>query len=150
MPASTSVSSSIGTVLAFDFGTKRIGVAVGELELRLAHPLTAIRGERNDARFEAVSALIAEWRPRLLVVGFPLSVDGSEHGMSARCRRFANQLAARYSIPVRLVDERFSSTTAESLLRESGTNVRGDKGRIDAASAQVILQSYFDRPETGT
>jgi putative Holliday junction resolvase len=150
MPAGRIVASEIGTVLAFDFGTKRIGVAVGETELRMAHPLAVIESERNVARFEAVAALISEWRPQLLIVGLPFAVDGSEHEMTARCRRFANQLMARYGIPVRLVDERFSSTAAESLLRDAGARGRGDKGRIDTASAQVILQSYFDRSDLGT
>jgi putative Holliday junction resolvase len=143
---------AVGTVLAFDFGTKRIGVAVGEAELHIAHPLAAIESERKDARFAAVKALIDEWRPSLLIVGLPLAVDGSEHEMTARCRRFANQLAARYALPVRLVDERYSSATAEALLcgAAGGSRAdRGGKGRIDAASAQVILQAYFDAADSG-
>jgi putative Holliday junction resolvase len=139
-----------GTVLAFDFGTKRIGVAVGEAELRVAHPLAAIDSERNDVRFAATAALIEEWRPCLLIVGLPFAVDGSEHEMSARCRRFANQLAARYRLPVRLVDERYSSTSAETLLRQSGRRAdKSSKGRLDAASAQVILQAFFDQSDRG-
>ena len=79
-----------GTVLAFDFGEKRIGVAVGERALAQAHPLTTIRSEANAVRFAAIAALIAEWRPERLVVGLPLALDGTPHAMTARCTRFAN------------------------------------------------------------
>jgi putative Holliday junction resolvase len=141
-----------GTVLAFDFGTKRIGVAVGETDLRMAHAIAAIDNERNDARFAAIVALIDEWRPRLLVVGLPFAVDGSEHEMTARCRRFANQLAGRFGLPVHLVDERFSSSSAEAMVRQSGAGgwaSTRSKGHIDAASAQVILQAFFDQGDSG-
>ena len=82
----------VGTVLAFDFGLARIGVAVGETETGNAHPLTAIAEEVNAVRFAAIEALLAEWKPASLVVGLPTHLDGSEHAMTARCRRFANQL----------------------------------------------------------
>jgi putative Holliday junction resolvase len=140
-----------GTVLAFDFGEKRIGVAVGEWELRQAHPLTAIVGEANRERFAAIAALIDEWRPLSLVVGLPLATDGSAHAMTARCTRFANQLRGRFGLPVAHVDERYSSVEAEERLREPGSRShrgarRGQdaKAQIDALAAQIILQSYFD------
>lgn len=140
-----------GTVLAFDFGEKRIGVAVGEWELCQAHPLTTIVGEANRERFAAIAALIEEWRPSSLVVGLPLATDGSEHAMSARCMRFANQLRGRFALPVEQVDERYSSVEAEERLRQPGSRShrgarRGQdaKAQIDALAAQIILQSYFD------
>ena len=136
--------STSGTVFAFDFGTRRIGVAVGETGSGLAHPLTTISGEGNEARFAAIAALLHEWRPTLLVVGFPLTVDGREHEMSARCQRFARQLHGRFGLPVRLVDERYTSAVAEAELRKAGISVRGHKGRIDAMAAQQILQSFLD------
>lgn len=117
-----------GTVLAFDFGEKRIGVAVGEWELCQAHPLTTIVGEANRERFAAIAALIDEWRPSSLVVGLPLATDGSTHAMSARCTRFANQLRGRFALPVEQVDERYSSVEAEERLRETETDVRGAAG----------------------
>src|SRR5512138_3062191 len=89
-----------GTVLAFDFGTRKIGVAVGNTMLRVAHPLTTIRAEAPAARFAAIAALVAEWRPSQLIVGRPLNDDGSEHEMTARADRFARQLEGRFGLPV--------------------------------------------------
>lgn len=135
----------MGTVLGFDFGLKRIGVAVGETETGHAHPLTTITGEANDERFGAIGKLIAEWRPTQLVVGLPTHLDGSEHEMTARCRRFANQLHGRFNLPVALVDERLSSAEAETRMEESGrTSWKKRKPQLDAAAAQVILLQYFE------
>lgn len=133
-----------GTVLAFDFGLKRIGVALGEVLLGQARALTAIRAETNEARFTAVARLVQEWQPVQLVVGLPLSLDGSEHAMTARCRRFANQLVGRFGLPVALVDERLTSAAAEEELRGTGLDWRARKEAVDALAAQHILQDYFD------
>jgi putative Holliday junction resolvase len=137
-----------GTVLAFDFGTKRIGVATGELATRLAHPLTTIAAEGNAPRFSAIAALLAEWRPVALLVGLPRARDGSDHDMSLRCRRFANQLKGRFRLPVVLVDERLSSVEAAALLRDRQPSARTGRRTIDALAARIILQSYFDAGET--
>jgi putative holliday junction resolvase len=134
-----------GSVLAFDFGIKRIGVAVGEWETRLAHPLETIAGEANDVRFGRIAALIAEWQPRELVAGLPLNMDGSEHDLSRRARRFANQLHGRFGLPVALVDERLTSFDADLRLREAGVRGRDRKGLDDAVAAQQILQDYFEQ-----
>jgi putative Holliday junction resolvase len=134
-----------GTVLAFDFGTRRIGVAVGELMLAQARPLTTLAAEANDARFAAIGRLIDEWRPARLVVGLPLALDGAEHDMSARCRRFAHQLEGRFRLPVVLVDERLSSAAADEALRSRGLGWRERKARVDAEAAAAILQDYFDQ-----
>jgi putative holliday junction resolvase len=133
-----------GTILAFDFGEKRIGVAVGESLLEQAHPLTVIRAHANDERFAAIGALIAEWRPVRLVVGRPSSLAGEPHGMTARCTRFANQLHGRFALPVSFADERLSSCAAEERLRESGHDARSAKTHVDAMAAQLILQTYFE------
>lgn len=133
-----------GTVLGFDFGIKRIGVAVGELELGLAHPLTTVVGESNDQRFGAIEALLKEWLPALAVVGLPAHADGEEHEMSARCRRFAHQLEGRFGLKVVLVDERHSSTAASEDLNEAGVRGRKQKAVLDQVAAQRILQSYLD------
>jgi len=133
------------TVLAFDFGEKRIGVAVGERALGQAHPLTTIRSEANDERFSAVAALINEWRPGRLVVGLPLALDGTPHAMTARCTRFANQLRGRFGLAVDYAEERLTSVEAEEKLRESGHNARNSRKHIDALAAQIILQCYFAR-----
>jgi putative Holliday junction resolvase len=137
-----------GSVLAFDFGLKRIGVAVGT---RLgggrsgpARALTTIDSEANDARFVAIEALIREWQPILLLVGRPLNEDGTPHEMTARCERFANQLRGRYRLPVEDVDERYSSTEADACLREHRLSWQERKKRIDAEAALIILQSWSD------
>lgn len=132
-----------GAILAFDFGEKRIGVAVGEWETLTAHPLETIAEEANAPRFARIGALVAEWRPVELVVGLPMSLDGEEHALSQRCRRFANQLNGRFGLPVRLVDERLTSVEAESRLREAGRSVRNNKAAVDSLAAQEILQDFF-------
>lgn len=132
-----------GTVLAFDFGTKRIGVAVGDLETRIAHPLTCITAAENRARFAAIERLVAEWRPALLVVGLPSHADGSEHPVGRLARRFAQRLQGRLGVRAELVDERLTSHEAESLLRASGARGARAKAGLDAVAAQRILESYF-------
>lgn len=133
-----------GTVLAFDFGEKRIGVAVGETLLEQAHPLTVIRAHANAERFAAIAALIDEWQPAQLVVGLPTTLDGEAHGMTARCTRFANQLHGRFGLPVAFADERLSSVDAEERLRMAGHDARSAKNHVDAVAAQLILQTYFE------
>ncbi|GAB4170074.1 MAG: Holliday junction resolvase RuvX [Rhodocyclaceae bacterium] len=133
-----------GCVLGFDFGLRRIGVAVGDFELGSSHPLSVIAAAQPDERWSAIEALIGEWRPLRLVVGLPLSLDGEEHEMTRRCRRFARQLGGRFRLPVDLVDERLSSVAAAQRLRESGLGARACKAKIDAEAAQIILQDYFD------
>ncbi len=133
-----------GTVLAFDFGLKRIGVAVGETLLGRANALTTLDAETNEARFAAIGSLIEEWQPALLVVGIPFSLEGAEHEMTVRCRRFANQLHGRFGLPVALADERLTSAAADAELREAGLDWRSRKARVDAVAAQHILQDYFD------
>ena len=134
-----------GTILAFDFGVKRIGVAVGEWPMAQAHPLTTIRGEANAERFAAIEALIKEWRPVSLVVGLPLALDGSAHEMTARSTRFANQLRGRFGLPVDYAEERLSSVEAEDRLREGGHNAKSAREHVDALAAQIILQCFFER-----
>ncbi len=137
-----------GTVLAFDFGEKRIGVAMGETALKMAHPLTTIQATRNDTRFLAIGKLIAEWQPVRLIVGLPKHMDGTEHTMTGRCRRFAQQLQGRYGLPAELVDERLTSAEAQDMLRGFGRAGKQDKHLIDQLAAQRILQAYFDQHAT--
>jgi putative Holliday junction resolvase len=132
-----------GTVLAFDFGEKRIGVAVGEWETGTAHALEVIAGEANAPRFARIAALIAEWRPTELVVGLPLHLDGTEHDMTRRCRRFANQLHGRFGLPVALVDERLTSAAAEADLAAAGVFGNRRRAALDSVAAQGILQDHF-------
>lgn len=136
-----------GTLLAFDFGEKRIGIAVGEEALAQAHPLTTIRSEINTERFAAIAALITEWKPVRLVVGLPVALDGTPHAMTARCTRFANQLRGRFGLPVDYAEERLSSVEAEERLRESGHTTKSAREHLDAMAAQIILQGYFEQRE---
>ena len=142
------VLQSAGSVLAFDFGAKRIGVAIGmplgEGQLGAARPLITIDAEANDARFAAIATLIAEWQPIRLLVGRPLNDDGTPHEMTARCERFANQLRGRFQLPVEQVDERFSSTEADANLRQRGLSWQQRRARVDAEAALIILQSWFE------
>lgn len=130
------------TVMAFDFGEKRIGVAVGETLLGEARALATVAESANDRRFAAIARLIAEWHPARLVVGLPRHIDDSEHEFAARCERFARQLEGRYRLPVEMADERYSSAVAETQL---AGDKRKNKARLDAEAAAVILQAWFDQ-----
>jgi putative Holliday junction resolvase len=134
-------------VLAFDFGRRRIGVACGDTLARSASPLVAVANTAAGPSWSAVDALMRDWRPDLIVVGLPYNADGSESGMSAQARDFSDELARRYALPVRLVDERYSSLEAGSRLRaerESGARKRRvTKTDVDAAAACVILERWF-------
>lgn len=146
-PGSRAAPRASGTVLAFDFGEKRIGIATGEFETGVAHPLETLHAETNDTRFARIGALIGEWHPVQLVVGLPLSMDGTEHALTRLARRFANRLEGRFATPVVLVDERLSSIDAEARLRDSGVPARRQKEHVDAVAAQTILQDFFDACE---
>ncbi len=121
------------TLLAFDFGTRRVGVACGNTLMRQAQPLRSIAAE-GDARFAQIKKLIAEWQPDALVVGVPFHPDGAAHAVTEQARRFARQLHGRFQLQVHEVDERYSSVEAE----------RDDPDDLDAASAAVILQQFFN------
>jgi putative Holliday junction resolvase len=135
------------TVLAFDFGEKRIGVAVGDLEVGIAHPLETIAQEGNEVRFNTIARLIEEWKVTQLVVGLPSHMDGTEHELSRLCRRFARRLEGRFNLPTALVDERLSSDEASLSLNEAGIRGKSQKVMIDQVAAQHILQSYFDNQQ---
>ena len=135
------------TALAFDFGQRRIGVAVGNLGLRLAHPLATISSTNTDEQFESISRLIREWQPVLLVAGLPLHADGIEHEITRQARRFARRLEGRFGIKTVLVDERYTSIDASAALREAGIKGKKQKPLLDQVAAQLILQTYFDRDD---
>lgn len=131
------------TVMAFDFGGKRIGVAIGETLLNTARALDTIEAAANDQRFAAIGKLIDSWHPARLVVGLPHHADREPpHEFAARCERFARQLTGRFQLPVEFIDERYSSATAEA--RMAGDK-RKNKVRLDAEAAAVILQAWFDQ-----
>jgi putative Holliday junction resolvase len=132
-----------GTLIGFDFGSRRIGVAVGETSTRIASPLTAIDAPANEARFDAIGRIVQEWRPAGFVVGRPKHADGSPHEVARLAEKFARRLEARYGMPVAFVDETLSSAAAESSLRETRTRA-GKRADVDALAAAIILQSYLD------
>lgn len=138
-----------GTLLAFDFGTRRIGIAVGNTLLRRASPLSTIDDERTETRFAAIAALLDEWQPSALVVGLPSNDDGTPHELTALCRRFANRLKGRFKLPTILLDERYTSIAASAQLDEEGIHGMKQKSLIDQYAAQQILQAYFDEPSAG-
>lgn len=124
------------TLLAFDFGEKKIGIAIGNTLTRRARPLEIIFSEIRDTRFGRIAQLLDEWQPQRVIVGLALDSDGGEQPATARCRRFANQLHGRFGLTVELVDERGSSMEAQELL--------GTHAADDAVAASVILQRYLD------
>jgi putative Holliday junction resolvase len=130
------------TIMAFDFGERRIGVAIGETLLGQARALATVAESANDRRFSAIGKLIETWRPARLVVGLPRHIDDAEHEFAARCTRFARQLEGRYQLPVELADERYSSAIAEA---ELAGDKRKNKARLDAEAAAVILQAWLDQ-----
>jgi putative Holliday junction resolvase len=132
------------TVLAFDFGEQRIGAAVGDTTVGIAHPLTTIVAEDKKSRYAAIEALLQEWRPALLVVGLPSHLDGAEHEMSRLARKFARELGGRFNLPVELVDERLTSAAAEMSLAEAGVAGHKRKPVIDQVAALHILQAWLD------
>jgi len=148
-PSSAIRNQPTGTFLAFDFGTKRIGIAVGNTVMRRASPLTIINEEKTGARFAAIAALVAEWQPAALVVGLPCNDDGTPHELTGLCRRFANRLKGRFNLTTILIDERYTSLAASTQLNEEGIHGMKQKSLIDQYAAQQILQAYFDEPVAG-
>ena len=123
------------TVMAFDYGTRRVGVAVGNSITRAGQALKTIAAANADTLFKEIEGLLAEWQPNQLVVGLPTHPDGAEHEMTIKSKRFGNQLHGRFNLPVDWVDERYSSVVLE-----------GDADmhdNLDAHSAALILEQYF-------
>ncbi|MEO5693641.1 MAG: Holliday junction resolvase RuvX [Usitatibacter sp.] len=135
-----------GTLIGFDFGERRIGVAVGETSTRIANPLGAIDAVANEVRFEAIGRIVDEWQPKAFVVGIPHHSDDSEHAIARLAEKFARRLQARYNLPVEFIDETLTSAIAESQLRETRTR-KARKSDVDALAATMILQSYLDALE---
>lgn len=130
-------------VLAFDFGTRRIGIATGQPTTETTLALPPILARDGTPDWPALDNTIKEWQPATLVVGIPLNMDGSISEMSRRARRFANRIQDRYQLPCYLVDERLSTTEAKEVhfAQGGGTNFR--KESVDGIAAQIILESWF-------
>ena len=123
--------------LAFDFGEKRIGLAIGNQLTQGARPLVVVPSTPVTTRFEKIAKVIQEWQPQRLLVGLPVMPDGQSHPFASRCQRFARQLEGRFGLPVTLADERYTSALAPGAM--------GDLGK-DAEAAAILLQSYFYGP----
>lgn len=133
-----------GTVLAFDFGLKRIGVAVGELELGMAHPLATLSNNDSIQTLAAIDKLVKEWRPNLLIVGQPHNDDGRPHKLTRPIDIFVAALKVHTKLDVVLSDESYSSAAASMALRDAGISGQKQKALLDSVAAQEILQGYFD------
>ncbi|WP_156322102.1 Holliday junction resolvase RuvX [Winslowiella iniecta] len=132
------------TMLSFDFGTKSIGVAVGQQLTGTARPLTAIKAQDGIPDWNLIERLLKEWQPDLVVVGLPLNMDGTEQPLTARARKFANRLHGRFGVPVELHDERLSTVEARADLFARGGFRALTKGSVDSLSAVIILESWFE------
>lgn len=126
-------------LLGFDFGTRRIGVAVGQRVTGTARPLATIQVRQDRPDWDAIAALMAAWRPEAAVVGLPLNMDGSEQVITARARRFGRQLNGRFGLPVHLMDERLSTREAARRLEDDGRAVT----HLDPHAAAIILESWL-------
>lgn len=129
-------------LLAFDFGTKKMGAAYGQSISQSASPLAPLPVKNQQINWDAIAQLIGEWQPDLLLVGLPLNMDGSESPMSARCRRFARQLEGRFHLPTQLIDERLSSRAARERLGKPALS--GRDARVDSMAAVIMIESWFN------
>lgn len=143
MPATPDRLHRPRTVLGFDYGRRRMGVAVGEELTGAARPLVILHARRQHPDWEAIGRLIGEWRPDLAVVGVPRHADGSANPVTEAALRFARQLRDRYGLPVETIDERLSSFEAETRIAEATRDRSRQNGRVDAMAAAVILESWL-------
>ena len=134
-----------GTFLGFDYGRKHTGVAVGSRRSGGAEPLARLTARGKEPDWERIGRLIAEWQPQALVVGLPLNMDGSESAMTRAARAFGASLAARYNLPVHMVDERLSSRVATDMLFDAGVPLKRHKYQLDKRAAQTILQAFLNQ-----
>lgn len=132
-------------VLAFDFGSKKIGLAFGQPLSGSATPLPPLPVRQQQVDWQAIEKLVKEWQPGLLLVGLPLNMDGSASPMSERCRRFARQLDGRFHLPVQLIDERLSSRAARERLGRPA--LTGRDARVDSMAAVIMIESWFNEGE---
>ena len=133
-----------GPLLGFDYGTRRIGVAAGNLQTRTAQGIATLRSGRDGPDWHQLDRLVSDWQPRAMVVGLPQLADGQEAALAAAVRRFGARLGARYNLPVRYVDERLSTAEARRRLREAGATGNRLRGARDTFAAELILQSVLE------
>ena len=136
------MSGSQEGFFSFDFGTKRIGVAVGQTITRTASDLTTLNTNNGQIPWPQLDTLIQQWHPDAFIVGLPLNKDGTPHKITEKAKTFGKNLEARYHLPVYFMDERLSSIEAEHLLSQNGSG--REKGDIDKLAAKLILESWFN------
>ncbi|MBM3394828.1 MAG: Holliday junction resolvase RuvX [Betaproteobacteria bacterium] len=132
-------------VLALDWGARRIGVAVGDLEVRVAHPIAVLQPTTRVSDLALLKLLVDEWHPVALAVGLPAAADGGKHPAATQCRAFGNRVARHFGLPLHWVDEELSSWAADQLLQPSYRQWRDRKTQLDAVAAQQILETFFER-----
>jgi len=137
------VSSKPRTLLGFDFGTTRIGIAVGQEITATATPLNPIKARDGIPNWDIIAAFVKEWQPDGFVIGLPLNMDGSENDMCQRARKFANRLHGRYNKPSYMMDERLSSYEAKGEVIKDGGNRNFKENSVDGIAARMILESWF-------
>ncbi len=136
----------MGVIIGFDFGTKRIGIAVGQAVTETASALEPVPATDGKPNWDLLDKMIAEWQPSALVVGLPLNMDGSLCEMSFRARKFANRLQERYQLTAYLTDERLTSHEAKGVHLQRGGVADFKANSVDGLAAQLILESWFREP----
>jgi putative Holliday junction resolvase len=135
---------SVNTVLAFDFGTKSIGVAVGQLVTGTASPLDALKAQDGIPNWDLLAQVFSEWNPDLAVVGLPVNMDGSNQQVTFAAKKFANRLNAKYKVKVETCDERLTTVEAKARLFELGGYKKLNKQKVDSVSACLIFSSWLE------
>lgn len=140
---------AIQTVLGFDFGLKRIGVATGQRITATAAPLNPLAARDGIPDWTRVEAVVKEWRPHALLVGLPLNMDDSESELSHLARKFARRLEARFQLPVLMVDERLTSRAARELLADISDRRKGKLPSLDSTAAVLMVEGWLAVPTSG-
>ena len=132
-----------GNILSFDFGEKRIGIAIGNSITKTSHPLETINTDKNTERYRLIELLLKTWEPVKLVIGYPLNEDGTLSKMSLLAKKFGMKLGNKYNIPIVMIDERFTSSEADLELKKFEKNFKKRKTVVDQVAAMIILDSFF-------
>ncbi len=132
-------------LLAFDFGTKSIGVSAGQSSLGTGNELPPLKAKEGIPDWSLVQAVLEEWQPDTVLVGLPLNMDGSEQEMTRRARKFANRLNSMFGVKVELVDERLSTRAAKEIAAERGQQGQYDKNPVDSIAARLLLEAYISQ-----
>ncbi|AGH80704.1 Holliday junction resolvase YqgF [Psychromonas sp. CNPT3] len=133
------------SLMGFDFGSKSIGIATGQMITMTAQPLLAIKAQNGIPNWDNLEQLIKEWQPDMLIIGLPLNMDGTEQYITQRAKKFANRLHGRFGVKIALQDERLTTASAKEFIFELGGYKALDKGKIDSVSAALILESWMSQ-----